>query len=507
MSFGLMRWEPVPGAEPHDFRCVEATPVAGHLLGIPIESLPDQRLRSLLPDAADTLAQDWQRVWHRNGTSRLDLFYHHPHETTGHWLELTAARTDTCLLVTLHDITDRIAGLHTLQDKLNTTIQQQQQQHAYQQALLDGAINGIVSHNAIRNTDGKIVDFGFLSLNKAAETLIGRTISDLAGHTMMELFPGNKELGLYDMYVQVVETGVPDRTEVYYKGDGLDFWIAVSAVKQGDGFVVTFVDITEARQTRQKLEFMVQQLRRSNDYLQQFAYVASHDLQEPLRKIHAFGDVLQKQFGSVLGEAGNDLIGRMQKASGRMQTLVKDLLAYSRLNTQPKSAAAVDLNLLFAEILNDLELIIQEKQARIQVAPLPLVGGSLTQLTQLFVNLLSNALKFHKPDQPPQVIISGTVVSGRDLPDLKALNAHQQYVCVEVSDDGIGFDQRHSERIFQMFQRLHGVTKYTGTGVGLALCKRIVENHGGWITVRSQPDQGTTFTVYLPVEINDELLF
>ncbi|GAA4457006.1 hypothetical protein GCM10023189_27070 [Nibrella saemangeumensis] len=502
-----MRWEPVPGAEPNDFRCVAATPVAGKLLGVSVEGLTDQRLRSLFPDAAGNLAGDWQRVWQENSTSRLDLFYHHPQETTGHWLELTAARSDTHLIVTLYDVSDRIASLHTIQDKLETTTQQQQRQHAYQRALLDGAINGIVSHNAIRNAEGKIVDFGFLSLNKAAESLIGRTINELAGHTMLELFPRNRELGLYDMYVQVVETGIANRTEVYYQGDGLDFWIAVSAVKQGDGFVVTFVDVTEARQTRQRLEFMVQQLRRSNDYLQQFAYVASHDLQEPLRKIHAFGDVLQKQFGPMLGEAGSDLIHRMQKASGRMQALVRDLLAYSRLNTQPKAAVAVDLNMLFAEILNDLELAIQEKQARVQVAPLPSVAGSLTQLTQLFVNLLSNALKFHKPDQPPQVTITGKVITGKDLPELKALNPRQRYGCVQVSDEGIGFDEQYSERVFQMFQRLHGVTKYPGTGVGLALCKRIIENHGGWITVRSQPDRGTTFTVYLPVEMNDDLLF
>ncbi|GAA4463504.1 hypothetical protein GCM10023189_41620 [Nibrella saemangeumensis] len=253
-------------------------------------------------------------------------------------------------------------------------------------------------------------------------------------------------------------------------------------------------------QSQRELESTVSELNRSNAELSQFAYVASHDLQEPLRKIQSFGDILKDQFAPDLGSTGTDLITRMQGATGRMQALVKDLLTYSRLTTHQQAFEPIDLNVVIAGVLSDLETIVQEKEATIDSEPLPRINGDPMQLRQLFQNLLSNALKFAKPDQPPVIHITVNKLPADQLPADVLLTGHPAYVAISVADNGIGFDQKYEDRIFRLFQRLHGRSQYEGTGMGLAICKKVVDNHGGHISVRSQPDQGSVFTVYLPAE-------
>ncbi|GAB3278931.1 hypothetical protein GCM10027347_53430 [Larkinella harenae] len=240
-------------------------------------------------------------------------------------------------------------------------------------------------------------------------------------------------------------------------------------------------------------------LLRSNQSLQQFAYVASHDLQEPLRKILSFSTLLQTQFADQLGE-GADYLERMHSAAGRMSALIRDLLTFSRLSTQNDTHQAVSLNAVVQQVVTDLELTIQETGAEVLVGALPTVPGNIVHLQQLFQNLLSNALKFRRQDVKPIIEVSAQILSGEELPvSIKPVRTATVYHRIEVSDNGIGFEEKYATRIFEVFQRLHTRSNYPGTGIGLAICEKVVANHGGTILARSQPMQGATFSIYLPV--------
>ncbi|MGA0555389.1 ATP-binding protein [Larkinella sp. VNQ87] len=255
----------------------------------------------------------------------------------------------------------------------------------------------------------------------------------------------------------------------------------------------------QVRKRTQELEVSVRDLKRSNDNLQQFAYVASHDLQEPLRKIQSFSGILQQQFGSQLNEAGKDILVRMATAGERMSTLIRDLLAYSRIATRQQLFGLLSLEQVITKVLNTLDWAIEQRKAEIEVDSLPVIKGDETQLGQLFQNLISNALKFTPEGQTPRISISCSDCAVDELPPyVHPTSSAERFYVISVSDQGVGFDTKYLDRIFQVFQRLHGRSDYPGTGVGLAICQRVVENHGGAITAVSQPGQGATFQVYLP---------
>jgi signal transduction histidine kinase/CheY-like chemotaxis protein len=246
----------------------------------------------------------------------------------------------------------------------------------------------------------------------------------------------------------------------------------------------------ERQAAEDKVRAVALELQRSNAELEQFAYVASHDLQEPLRKIQAFGDRLRDKHRDQLGEQGRDYVDRMLASAGRMRRLIDDLLTFSRVTTQARPFEPVDLGELVRQVVSDLEARLQQTGGRVEVGELPIVFGDPTQLRQLFQNLIGNGLKYHRPGVPPEVRVTGRVLAEGGDP-----------VCeVTVADNGIGFDEKYLDRIFQVFQRLHSRDEYEGTGIGLAICKKIVERHGGTITARSEPGQGATFVVTLPVK-------
>jgi len=231
------------------------------------------------------------------------------------------------------------------------------------------------------------------------------------------------------------------------------------------------------------------ELARSNRELQDFAFVASHDLQEPLRKIQAFGDRLSVRLSGELSAENKDYLDRMQNAANRMSTLIEDLLAYSRVTSKAKPYSRVDLNETLAEVIDDLETRIERTHAKVTVGKLPVITADELQMRQLFQNLIGNALKFQRPDFPPEVTITGDV-----KPDDK-----NNFV-ITVADNGIGFDQKYVDRIFTVFQRLHGRSQYEGSGIGLSICRKIVERHGGSIDAVSEPGNGAKFIVTLPLK-------
>jgi signal transduction histidine kinase len=240
----------------------------------------------------------------------------------------------------------------------------------------------------------------------------------------------------------------------------------------------------------QRLQQFTIELERSNRELQDFAFIASHDLQEPLRKIQAFGDRLRTKYGAVLGAEALDYLDRMQRAAQRMHTLINDLLTFSRVTSRGQPFIPVDLNRVAQDVLSDLEVRLQQSEGTVDLCPLPVIEADPTQMRQLLQNLIGNGLKFHRPGSPPTVRVESASVDDGAVPQVR----------LTVEDNGIGFDPKYLDRLFTPFQRLHGRAEYEGTGMGLAVCRRIVERHGGSVTAESQPGQGARFLVILPVQ-------
>lgn len=253
-------------------------------------------------------------------------------------------------------------------------------------------------------------------------------------------------------------------------------------------------EITERQRIEAILAKQKEELLRSNIELEQFAYVASHDLQEPLRKVQAFGDRLKNKFASVIGDEGRDYLERMQNASKRMQTLINDLLTFSRITTKTQPFTTIDLNKVTQEVLSDLESLVDRTRGQVEISDLPEIEADPLQMRQLFQNLINNALKFHRKDVPPIVKIYAKIIEENNNSTKTNFNTYNIF----VEDNGIGFEEKYLDRIFVIFQRLHGRTEYEGTGIGLAICRKIAERHQGSITAKSKLEEGTRFIITLP---------
>ncbi|MDQ5823109.1 MAG: ATP-binding protein [Chloroflexota bacterium] len=256
-------------------------------------------------------------------------------------------------------------------------------------------------------------------------------------------------------------------------------------------------DITERKLIEEKLQAFTIQLQRSNRELEEFAAVASHDLQEPLRKIQAFGNRLSVKYGHSLDEDGRDYLNRMLTSAARMRILVDDLLDYARLTIKSRHYAKVDLGALCQEVLSDLGQQIEQAGGRVEVGDLPTIEADAMQMSRLLQNLISNALKFSPEGVPPSIKVSARLVDGLVDPCLSDLAATEHWE-IRVQDQGIGFDAKYLDRIFAPFQRLHGRNEFEGTGIGLAICRKIAESHWGSITAESAVGKGATFIVTLP---------
>lgn len=253
------------------------------------------------------------------------------------------------------------------------------------------------------------------------------------------------------------------------------------------------------RQVRERtlaLESKNKELERSNANLEEFAHAASHDLKEPIRKIHYFTSRLKDRLSNRLNEEESALFAPIERAMERMSELIDDLLLYSHVSQRPHKKESVDLNVKLQRVLEDLEVDIQEKGAVIQASTLPVINGYRRQLQQLFHNLITNAIKYSKAGITPQIVISSSTVSAAEA----GLAGTDTYHLIEFSDNGIGFEQEYAEKIFHMFTRLHGKNEYSGTGVGLSIAKKVVENHSGYISAEGLPGTGSVFKIYLPVE-------
>jgi len=360
--------------------------------------------------------------------------------------------------------------------------------------IFESSKHGIIAFASIKNDQNEIIDFKYQMINHVAAKMIGFDMEKCMDNSMLTLLPGNKESGLFDAYKNTVLTAEPFQTILHYDHDCIDKWFSISAVKNQDGFIVTFSDVSDLKENERLMVKKQIELEDANHELEQFTYIASHDLQEPLRKIRAFGDRLEAGYGNVLDEKGKDFINRMRNASARMQTLIDDLLKFSRATRGLLTMTSVDLNKVLEDVQDVLFEPIKESNAVINVAALGSIEANESQMVQLFQNILSNALKYKKKDITPHISIESTsrIVNMN--------NTDISFCEISVTDNGIGFDNTYKEKIFEIFQRLHGRNEYKGTGIGLAICAKIITNHQGRIFAESELDKGTTFFIQLPQE-------
>ncbi|MDB6022225.1 MAG: Multi-sensor signal transduction histidine kinase [Pedosphaera sp.] len=350
--------------------------------------------------------------------------------------------------------------------------------------------------------------------NPSAAKLTGLKPEELMGKTEEAIFFPSKPKGAAKDGPGLLKGAdgnyLPE--QIFYRKDGSGFPVEYlrTPIKENDkvvGAVVMFKDITERRLAEDKLNRKATELARSNRELEQFAFVASHDLQEPLRKIQAFGDRLKTKCEAVQLEEGRDYLERMQSAAARMQTLINDLLTFSRVISSSQPFVPVDLGAVTQEVLVDLEHRVEKTRAQIEVGILPTIEADATQMRQLLQNLIGNALKFQTPDATPVIKIDAQLIN-RDqiqedvvLPSSPVPTSPDDKFCVlTVQDNGIGFEEQYLDKVFAVFQRLHGRSEYEGTGVGLAVCRRITERHGGIITAQSKPGEGSIFIAILPLQ-------
>ena len=384
-----------------------------------------------------------------------------------------------------------------------------EESRARARAITNYALDGLIS----MNEQGSITSY-----NPAAERIFGHTPAEVMDHNVKMLMPESSQHEYDGSLRNSVQTGAGQiigqtREVVGQRKDGSTFPMDlalsemslrghiefigivrdISQRKQAEEEILRYTQELEEARTRMEaqaaaLTKKTEELARSNAELDQFASIASHDLQEPLRKVLAFSDRLKTKYAAALDERGLDYLERMRSSTQRMQTLVKDLLNYARVTSKARRFVSVDLAVLTQEVVADLEVRIERTCGRVEVGDLPMLTADPTQLRQLLQNLIGNALKFHRPEVPP-------VVTVQVQPALAGTPAAYQ---LTIQDNGIGFEEEYREHIFAPFQRLHGSGEYEGTGIGLAVCRKIARRHGGDITVASAPGQGSTFTVTLP---------
>ena len=378
-------------------------------------------------------------------------------------------------------------------------------------------------------------DLTIYTANPFYGQLMGRSPAQLIGKPLLMALPELKDKGLDQLLRQVIATGQHqqatevaiditrhDHVETIYvdfiyrpkpqREDGPPdvLVIATDVTSKVRNRHIIEASETQYRQLSLELEERVQQrteelthvnqdLRRSNENLQQFAYIASHDLQEPLRKIQSFSSLIIDRSEAQLDVQSLDYLRRIAAAGSRMSTLIRDLLAYSRIATRQQTFGMVPLSDIVVGALDTMSWEISQRNAQIDVVELTTVKGDETQLGQLFHNLLSNAIKFTPPDRAPHIQIGYALRQRSELPvDARPTSNASTFHQISIQDNGVGFDTKYIDRIFQVFQRLHGKSEFPGTGVGLAICERVVANHGGCITAVSAPGQGATFFVHLP---------
>ncbi len=386
----------------------------------------------------------------------------------------------------LQDLRARVAALEAEADRAQAEIADAR---LAQQALRD-------SEHRLRSTLDSMLegcqilgyDWRYHYINPAAERHNQRPKEELLGRTYMETWPGIERTEVFAKIRQCLRDRVASHWENEFEfPDRSRGWFELRIEPVPEGVLILSTDITERRAVERRLRDALAELERSNRDLEQFAYVASHDLQEPLRMVATYTELLERRYYERLDGDAREFLGYATQGARRMRRLIDDLLALARLSSHTRRPDVVSTQAALDEALRNLEAAVRETAAEITRGELPPVNGNRTQVVQVFQNLVGNAIKFRRPGEPPRVEIAA-------VPDPEQADFWR----FQIADQGIGIASKHIARLFVIFQRLNPREDYPGTGIGLALCKRIVERHDGRIWVESEPGKGATFFFTLP---------
>lgn len=379
-----------------------------------------------------------------------------------------------CLVIGFIGVSNDLKTKERLQRETNQKNAELQEQRDFIQGIFDNTVDVVMIFDPNLNIIG---------MNKRARKLYDSDNNSI-GKNILHVYPqadGSDSIRGIREALDGRHTRYSVQESVIHKGTFYEsFFVPLLSGDKIIGAMSIHHDVSDLVKMTSEIKEINRQLKKSNHELEQFAYVTSHDLQEPLRKILMFTDLAKRNIDNQ--EIVSKNLGKLSASAERMTSLIRDVLNYSRLSNTDPSKELVDLNQVLDQVRQDFELKIEEKEAVVESNRLPIVSGSRQQLTQVFSNIISNALKFCT--QPPCI---------------KIRSLHRQGIhTITITDNGIGFEQSYAEQIFGVFQRLHHTSEFAGTGIGLALCKRIIENHGGTITATSAPSKGTTITLTLP---------
>ncbi|MCW3086155.1 MAG: sensor signal transduction histidine kinase [Bacteroidetes bacterium] len=400
------------------------------------------------------------------------------------------------------DITDEVNAIIELIKKNDELRKSEERYH--------GMINEVEDYSIILlNKDGIIENW-----NKGAEKIKGYTAEEALGKNIAIFYTEADQKN--NLPAQLLEKAAREGRATSegwrVRKNETIFWGSVAITALHDkrnnitGFSKVTRDLTERKLAENKMQEYTEHIESKNKRLEQinkelesFSYMASHDLQEPLRKIQAFSNRLVQKEYAVLSDWGKDIFDRIQSSANRMQNLIDALLNFSQINSTPEAFEKADTNKLLKEVISNLNESIEEKKAEITCDPMPVMNVIPFYFQQLLTNMLTNALKYSKTDVAPKIKIAVHVIPGIEIPDQET-EPGKHYYCISVTDNGIGFDPQYSHKIFELFQRLHGKSEYPGTGIGLAICKKIMDIHQGFILAESEPGTGSTFNLFFPVE-------
>ena len=471
-----------------DIRTLLANEAALKFTGVPREVYLSKTGGEI--DPAFTTSDYFQRCKQCMETGE-PFFIQYYLEAVGRWMEISVSRMDEDRQIYIFtDVTSAKEAQLALEHS-----------QARLQAIINRTQSGILTAAPVKNEEGAIVDFRFVLANRALAAYVGQEPEALVGELGSQWFTGYMQNGLFELFCDTYQNNKINRYDYHYCADGIDAWIDLMCTPFGEEVLVTFNDYTPVKLLQLQLEQKVEELKRSNKNLEEFAYAASHDLKEPIRKINFFSDRLKSLLAERQDSEEAAMVERMEKAAQRMGLLVDDLLEYSHISRGIDKLEEVDLNKKLHLVLEDLELTVQDKKASIIIEHLPVIKGHKRQMQQLFQNLVSNALKYSKADVPPHITITSRTINGSEAAGpVPVLDQSRVYHLVEVRDNGIGFDQEYAERIFNVFTRLHGKGEYPGAGVGLSIVRKVVENHQGYIWAESVLGEGSVFKLLLPAE-------
>lgn len=411
-------------------------------------------------------------------------------------------------LVMAHDNTAIIEATEEVKDA-NKELKAVNEQLRLSEERYARMINEVQDYAIILMDTGGVIE----NWNKGAEKIKGYKADEIIGkHFSIFYTAQDKQRNLPQQLLDIARKEGSATFEGWrVRKDGTMFWgsMVLTALHDTNNNVIGYSkvtrDLTERKIAEDKLQMYAdellqknKELEQSNSELSSFSYVASHDLQEPLRKIQGFGNLIMNSEDANLSDTGKDYFNRMIKAAGRMQGLIDSLLEFSRTTTDIKNFETADLNELLEEVKKDMRELIESSGAVITSHPLPTLSIIPFQFRQLLANLISNSIKYAKKHVPPVIEVSAIRIPAKELPENFTV-ATADYYRITIRDNGIGFEQEYADKIFELFQRLHGKNEYTGSGIGLAICKKIAENHSGWINAESEPGVGSSFHFYLPV--------